>query len=113
MATEPPPPRTGPNWLWMIVIALLAILLVVWLVNPSVDADDAMVEDPIVVPDPAATDAGATDVGATGAALPEAGAGAPEAGQPAPEAGAPAAGMPAGEPIRGTTDNEPPPPPTQ
>lgn len=108
MATEPPPPRTGPNWPWIIVIALLAILLIVWLVNPSGDRDEAGIEDPIVVPDPAVPGAGATGVG-----LPEAGAAAPEAGQPAAEAGATAAGTPGGEPIRGTTDNEPPPPPTQ
>ena len=105
MATEPPPPRTGPNWLWIAVIALLAILLIVWLVNPSGDTDDAMVEDPIVVPDPAAPDAGAT-----GAALPAPGA--DPAAAPA-QTGDPAAVPQAGEPIRGTTDNEPPPPPAQ
>ena len=105
MATEPPPPPTGPNWLWITLIALLAILLIVWLVNPSGDRDEAGIDDPIVMPDPAAPDAGPTGMG-----LPAPG---ETTGAAPAETGDPAMMPPAGEPIRGTTNNEPPPPPAQ
>lgn len=65
MATDPPPspppePRTGLNWPWVIVLALLAILLIFWLLNPSGTSDDALVADPIVVPDSTLEGAGPT-----------------------------------------------------
>lgn len=34
------PARKTPNWLWIIVIAALAIVLIAWALDPSGDADD-------------------------------------------------------------------------
>jgi len=68
---DPPAPSARPNWLWILLIALLAVLLLAWLFSPSGDRDGA-VEDPIVtgdVTEPGA-DAGA---GAVGTGLPEQG----------------------------------------
>lgn len=46
------PTPSGPrNWLWPLLIALLGVLLLVWLLNPSGDEDTGAVEDPIVTPD--------------------------------------------------------------
>lgn len=97
MATEPPPPRSGANWLWIILIALLGILLIVWLLDPSGDTDDGAVEDPIVMPDPAAP---AAD-GPNDTALPEPGATASPTGASL----APAQGQ--------GNEAEPPPPPAE
>jgi hypothetical protein len=45
------PSRTAGKWLWPLVIALLAVLLLIWLLNPSGDRDEGQVEDPIVTPE--------------------------------------------------------------
>jgi hypothetical protein len=63
-------PRTTGKWLWPLLIALLAIILLVWLLNPSGDTE-GQVEDPIVTPEfgePAAPDAQELDVGTDTAA---------------------------------------------
>lgn len=44
------PTRSTGKWLWPLLIALLAILLLVWLLNPSGDTE-GQVEDPIVTPE--------------------------------------------------------------
>lgn len=50
--TEPEPaPRSPSKWLWPTVIALLAVLLLIWLMSPSGDRDDPGVNDPIVTGD--------------------------------------------------------------
>lgn len=48
---DPAPTRTTGKWLWPLLIALLAILLLIWLFSPSGDTDEAQVEDPIVTPE--------------------------------------------------------------
>lgn len=46
------PTPSGPRkWLWPLLIALLAVLLLVWLFNPSGNEDTGAVEDPIVTPE--------------------------------------------------------------
>lgn len=80
-----PAPRSNSKWLWPLVIALLAVLLLIWFISPSGDRDDPGVEDPIVtgeLADPAAEEG----AGPLGQGLP---------GEGAPD---PAAG---GEPVEG------------
>lgn len=48
---DPVPTRTTGKWLWPVLIALLAIILLIWLFSPSGDTDEAQVEDPIVTPE--------------------------------------------------------------
>jgi hypothetical protein len=68
---EPPAPSSRPNWLWIILIALLAVLLLAWLFSPSGDRDGA-VEDPIVTGD--VTEPGAAEgAGTVGTGLPQPG----------------------------------------
>ena len=44
-------PTSRPaKWLWPLIIALLAVLLLIWLFNPAGEGD-AEVEDPIVTGD--------------------------------------------------------------
>ena len=70
---EPPAPSSRPNWLWIVLIALLAVLLLAWLFSPSGDRDGA-VEDPIVTGD--VTEPGAQEgAGPVGTGLPQPGAG--------------------------------------
>lgn len=46
------PVSNGPRkWLWPLLIALLAVLLLIWFLNPSGNEDDTAVEDPIVTGD--------------------------------------------------------------
>lgn len=52
--------RSNSKWLWPLVIALLAVLTLVWLVSPSGNLDQPGVDDPIVtgaLADPDATGA--------------------------------------------------------
>jgi hypothetical protein len=92
---EPPAPSSRPNWLWIILIALLAVLLLAWLFSPSGDRDGA-VQDPIVTGD--MTEPGATEGGgAVGAGLPQPGDGtglAAPVGESAPGAGTQADPLP-------------------
>ena len=59
-------PTSRPaKWLWPLIIALLAVLLLIWLFNPAGDEDTGQVEDPIVTGDmaePAAPDAGSLEL---------------------------------------------------
>jgi hypothetical protein len=67
---DPVPSRTSGKWLWPLVIALLAIILVIWMLNPSGDTDEGQVEDPIVTPElaePAAPDVNELDLEADAA----------------------------------------------
>lgn len=50
MANPPPPRTSGPKWIWVALIVVLAIVLTIVLFNPSGDRDGA-VEDPIVMPE--------------------------------------------------------------
>lgn len=49
--------RSNSKWLWPLVIALLAVLTLVWLASPSGDRDQPGVEDPIVTGSLADSDA--------------------------------------------------------
>ena len=50
MATPPPPRTSGPKWIWVALIVVLAVVLVIVLFNPSGDRDGT-VQDPIVMPE--------------------------------------------------------------
>ena len=75
---DPVPPRASARWLWPAVIAVLAILLLVWAFSPSGDRDTA-VEDPIVIED-VADPAAEEGAGPLGEGLP---------GEDAPDPGTP------------------------
>jgi len=47
---EPAAPSWRPNWSWIVLIALLAVLLLAWPFSPS-GYRDAAVDDPIVTGD--------------------------------------------------------------
>ena len=67
---DPVPSRTTGKWLWPLLIALLAILLLIWLFSPSGDREGE-VDDPIVtgeLAEPAAPDAQEIDIEADAAA---------------------------------------------
>ena len=67
---DPSPSRTTGKWLWPLLIALLAILLLIWLFSPSGDREGE-VDDPIVtgeLAEPAAPDAQEIDIEADAAA---------------------------------------------
>lgn len=51
MASPPPPRSSGPKWIWVALIVVLAFIAVVVFLNPSGDRDGS-VEDPIVMQDP-------------------------------------------------------------
>ena len=92
---EPTAPSSRTKWLWIILIALLAILLLAWLFNPSGDRDGS-VEDPIVTGD--VTEPGAAEgAGPVGTGLPQEGDGtglAAPADESAPGAGTQADRLP-------------------
>lgn len=93
---DPVEPRPRGNWLWLVVIALLAVLLLVWMFSPSGDREGE-VEDPIVtgeLADPAAEDG----AGVFGEGLPEEGA-APPVDPDAPGADTTVDRQPTEEPI--------------
>jgi len=74
-----PAPRSKSKLLWPLVIALLAVLLLIWFISPSGDRDAPGVEDPIVtgeLADPAAQQG----AGQLGEGLPGEGAPDPAAG---------------------------------
>lgn len=50
MVTPPPPRSSGPKWIWVALIVVLAFFAVVIFLNPSGDRDGT-VEDPIVMPE--------------------------------------------------------------
>ena len=67
---DPVPSRTTGKWLWPLLIALLAILLLIWLFSPSGDREGE-VGDPIVtgeLAEPAGPDAQEIDIEADAAA---------------------------------------------
>ena len=67
---DPSPSRTTGKWLWPLLIALLAILLLIWLFSPSGDREGE-VDDPIVtgeLAEPAGPDAQEIDIEADAAA---------------------------------------------
>lgn len=67
---DPVPSRTTGKWLWPLLIALLAILLLIWLFSPSGDREGE-VGDPIVtgeLAEPAAPDAQEIDIESDAAA---------------------------------------------
>lgn len=68
----PAPYQSKSRWLWPMVIALLAVLVLVFMLSPSGDRDDPGVEDPIVIDD--VSDPAADPAGALGAGLPGEGA---------------------------------------
>lgn len=70
---DPAPTCSSGKWLWPVVIALLALLLLFWLLNPSGDRTGE-VEDPIVTGDVADPGANA-GAGPIGDGLPATGAG--------------------------------------
>jgi hypothetical protein len=51
MASPPPPRSSGPKWIWVALIVVLAFLLITVFFNPSGDRDGT-VQDPIVMDDP-------------------------------------------------------------
>lgn len=65
---DPVPTRSSSKWLWPVLIAMLALLLLFWLLNPSGDRTGA-VDDPIVIDD--VSEPGAqTGAGTLGEGLP-------------------------------------------
>ena len=67
---DPSPSRTTGKWLWPVLIALLAIITLIWLFSPSGDREGE-VGDPIVtgeLAEPAGPDAQEIDIEADAAA---------------------------------------------
>ena len=88
---EPIQPRTT-KWLWPAILAILIILLIAILFNPTGDPDEVGVQDPIVTGDIA--DPTANGAGAVGDGLPQPG-DAPPVNDGAPGAGMTADPLPA------------------